>query len=299
MQSAFNGCSIFNQPLNSWNPLLNQSLADTFNGCTVFNQALPSFAKSAVIAQGCVRTFVNCVNFNQDLSTWDVSNNTSFEAMFSGATSFNGSLTSWDTSKATNMIGMFNFATSFNQNVSHFDVSKVTSFDGMFQSATSFNNGGSSDINNWVLNTTLGSNVILSNMFRSSAFNQPLNNWNTTEVIRINNMFQLNTVFNQDISGWNTAKVTNMGSCFATATSFNQNLSTWSISSLTAAVDFSQNSGMSATNIDNLLIGWWAQAPSIQNNVNLRVGAATRTVASDAAVTGLTSAPYNWTISNP
>lgn len=45
--------------------------------------------------------------FNQDLSSWDVSNVKNFANMFDAAKSFNQSLASWDVSSSTSMEGMF------------------------------------------------------------------------------------------------------------------------------------------------------------------------------------------------
>lgn len=284
--------------IKQWGDVVWKSFTNAFYGCAnlVFTYSdSPNCQLTSLSFQDAFRG----TKINNDIS-WIPSNITNLSGTFFGCTLFNhSSISSIDVSNVTIMAACFASCPSFNQNLGSWNVSTCTNFSSMFQGATIFNNGGSSDINNWILNTTLGSAVNLSNMFRSSAFNQPLNNWDTTEVTLINNMFQLNSAFNQNISVWNTAKVTNMNSCFASATSFNQNLATWNISSLTSATDFSQSSGMSSANIDNLLNGWWAQAPSIPSNVSIRIGAGVRTSASDTAVTGLTSAPYNWTITNP
>lgn len=51
----------------------------------------------------------------------------------------------------------------------------------MFQNAASFNNGGSPEINNWILKTT--NTVNLGSMFSTTLlFNQPINNWKTSAV---------------------------------------------------------------------------------------------------------------------
>jgi surface protein len=43
--------------------------------------------------------FCYCESFNQDLSSWDVSNVEDMQHMFNGCTSFNQDLSSWDVSK--------------------------------------------------------------------------------------------------------------------------------------------------------------------------------------------------------
>ena len=41
--------------------------------------------------------------FNQDISSWDVSNVTNMDAMFDDASAFNQDISSWDVSSVTNM----------------------------------------------------------------------------------------------------------------------------------------------------------------------------------------------------
>jgi surface protein len=89
--------------------------------------------------------FDDRVDFNQDISNWDVSNVTNMRHMFRRAASFNQDLSNWDVSSVTNMENMFCRATSFNQDLSNWDVSNVTDMRGMFWRATSFNQ----DISNW------------------------------------------------------------------------------------------------------------------------------------------------------
>ena len=63
--------------------------------------------------------------FNEDISSWDVSNVTIMQGMFVGASFFNQDISSWDTSKATDMEFMFARAASFNQDLSQWCVSKI------------------------------------------------------------------------------------------------------------------------------------------------------------------------------
>jgi surface protein len=55
----------------------------------------------------------------------------------------------------------------------------------MFYFASAFNNGGSANINNWVLNTT--SDVSMQSMFRGTSFNQNIGNWNVSKVTDFTN----------------------------------------------------------------------------------------------------------------
>ena len=101
-------------------------------------------------------------NFNQDISSWDVSNVTRMGEMFSGATSFNQDLSNWDVSNVTDMRSMFLGATAFNGDISAWDVSQVTDMSYIFFNALSFNQ----DIGGWDV-----SNVVDSSSFDSGALN--------------------------------------------------------------------------------------------------------------------------------
>ena len=54
--------------------------------------------------------FHGAVNFNQDISDWDVSNVIVMERMFMGANSLNQDISDWDVSSVTNMNRMFDDA---------------------------------------------------------------------------------------------------------------------------------------------------------------------------------------------
>ena len=90
---------------------------------------------------------INSNTFNQDISSWDMSNVIFMTKMFENATSFNQDIGNWDLSNATNIGEMFKGATSFNQDIGDWDVSNVTNMAEMFMGATSFNNDGSNSIN--------------------------------------------------------------------------------------------------------------------------------------------------------
>jgi surface protein len=206
-------------------------------------------------------SFANAFNgcSNMDVTASDtprLSGVVNLGACFVGCSSLinaNGSIGSWNTATITNMATVFNNATQFNQNLGAWNVSSVLFFSAMFQGATNFNNGGSSDINNWSLRTT--GTIDMSSMFRSTSFNQPIGNWNTSAVTNMFAVFFGNSSFNQDISSWNTSAVTNMQSLFFGATSFNQPIGGWT----TSAVQSMQQMFQGATSF-NQYIGLWNTA---------------------------------------
>jgi len=117
--------------------------------------------------------------FNQDISSWDVSNAWSLVNMFSDTTSFDQDISNWDTSNVISMNNMFIRADSFNQDISSWDVSSVTNMQYMFQYSDSFNQ----DISSWNV-----SNVIKMNgMFQGTNFNQDLSSWDVDSVIQCEN----------------------------------------------------------------------------------------------------------------
>jgi surface protein len=74
--------------------------------------------------------------FNQDISSWDVSNVTNMAHMFGareinhgqadgGATAFNQDISGWNVSNVTDMYAMFYWTRSFNQDLSRWNVSRV------------------------------------------------------------------------------------------------------------------------------------------------------------------------------
>ena len=174
--------------------------------------------------------FKNNSTFNQNISTWDVSNVTNMSGMFYGAvtgsaTAFNQPIGDWDVSNVTNMSGMFYGATAFNQPIGDWDVSSVTDMSAMFLSSALI-----SDVN---------------------AFNQPIGNWNVSNVTDMSNMFSYARNFNQNISIWDVSYVNNMSNMFGAATAFNQNLSTWSVDGVTSCGGFSINAPLTEANTPN------------------------------------------------
>ncbi|WP_294962375.1 BspA family leucine-rich repeat surface protein [uncultured Flavobacterium sp.] len=135
----------------------------------------------------------------------------------------------WDTSRVTIMQNLF-ASTNFNQNIGAWNVSKVINFRLMFNPV--FNNGGSSDINNWAINTN--EPVTFDSMFSNCPnFNQPINNWNTSAVTDMSYMFANATNFNQNIGAWNVSNVISFKLMFQTAIAFNNggspDINNWSL----------------------------------------------------------------------
>ena len=200
-----------------------QSLRGTLFGAEKFNQDISSWDVSNVTNMESLFCIANI--FNQDISSWDVSNVTSMAYMFSGAEAFNQDIGDWDVSNVTNMQTMFSGAKAFNQDISGWDVSNVTSMAYMFSDAKAFNQ----DIGGWDV-----SNVTdMSYMFdhgAGSAFNQDISGWDVSNVTNMHRMFYSASKFNQDISGWDVSNVEDMDAMFGDAEVFNQDIGGWDVS---------------------------------------------------------------------
>jgi surface protein len=159
--------------------------------------------------------FKNNSTFNQNISTWDVSNVTNMSGMFYGATAFNQPIGDWDVSSVTDMSAMFlssaliSDVNAFNQPIGNWNVSNVTDMGNMFSYARNFN--------------------------------QNISTWDVSNVNNMSNMFGAARDFNQNISTWDVSSVTEMNGMFSGTDAFNQNLSSWSVDNVTNCVGFSQD----------------------------------------------------------
>ncbi len=229
--------------VTQWGTIKWESMENAFLGCSNLKLNTTDIPDISLVTN-MAGMFREARSFNQDISTWDVSNVTDMTAMFFDATNFNQDISTWDVSNVANMSVMLSGATSFNQDISTWDVSNVTDMFGMFEIATSFNQ----DISDWDI-----SNVIdLSAMFSgATSFNQDISDWDVSKVTNMGFMFDGATSFNQDISAWDVSNVTNMWSMFSGATSFNQDISGWDVSNVTSCTSFSDNTGLSPTDLPN------------------------------------------------
>jgi len=71
MSQVFAGCSVFNQPIVSWNLSIAGLFTYTFSGCTNFNQNISYWNTST--ASQMTGMFLNASSFDQDISSWCVS----------------------------------------------------------------------------------------------------------------------------------------------------------------------------------------------------------------------------------
>ncbi len=243
-----------------------------------------------------IDAFSGCTNLTiPAIDMPDLSNVTSMNRMFAGASSFNSDISGWNVSKVTNMQSMFNGATSFNQDISNWNVSNVENMNLMFYGATKFNQPL-----NWGEKTAKVNSMI--RMFNEAeSFNQDISGWDVSSVTNMAYMFNLAESFNRDISGWDVSNVKNMSVMFSGANTFNQSLGNWDITSVTNMIGIFSG-GLSTENYGATLMGWATQEPGegpIPTNITL--GASGLEYCSNdsevlVARNNLLGAPYNWDI---
>ena len=217
------------------------------------------------------------VEFNPDISSWDVSNVTNMSNMFGTKgysetlnrdnyyeVYFNQDISKWDVSKVTNMSGMFLRATRFNQNIGNWDVSQVTDMSFMLAGLqngilSKFNQDIGSwdvskvtnmsgmfaygtafnqDIGSWDVSNVTNMSLMFTDRYSSrSVFNQDIGNWDVSNVTNMSKMF-FRSKFNQNICSWDVSNVTNMYSMFQSAAAFNQDLTKWCVTEISTEPDF-------------------------------------------------------------
>ena len=111
----------------------------------------------------------------------------------------------------------------------------------------------------------------MSEMFRrAEKFNQPIGNWNVSNVDTMLLMFYRATDFNQPLNAWNVSSVEQMAAMFAYASSFDQPLDQWDVSNvLDMSSIFLDATALSDINYDLMLIGW--SKLNVQPNVTVGV----------------------------
>ena len=214
------------------------------NGVTIRARDWANIGDSGII-NGVEFTIVSksvlIYRLNEGISVSDVCTTkiSDMSYLFDGINSFNEDISSWDVSNVTDMSYMFKDS-GFNQVISdYWDFSNVNTMEGMFLYNTSFNQ----PLNNWDVSNVINMGAMFNG---ASSFNQPLNNWDVSNVTNMYGMFQDAYIFNQPLDNWNVSNVTEMTNMFYSIADssleadslFNQDLSSWDVSSVTACHSF-------------------------------------------------------------
>ena len=206
--------------------------------------------------------FQGLKTFNANVGEWDTSNVTTMAAIFSACKNFNNggssSISGWDTSNVTNMNQMFRGVEDFNQDISYWDTSNVEYMIGTFSSLViNWSNGG-------VPQPTI--------IWQRCKFDQNIGAWDVSSVKYGSELFAYNNRFNNgnspSINNWDTSSMQHMRNMFNNATSFQQPIYNWNVTGVTNALDFML--GCNYSRYGELLSGWAPQ--NVQNGVNINFG---------------------------
>ncbi len=144
------------------------------------------------------------------------------------------------------------------------DFSKDIYLSGMFYGCTSLK--GNRSMSQWDLSYT---SFMARDMFsQATSFNQPIGEWDVSNIRYLNNMFNGATAFNQSLENWNIRSVQEMESLF-------------------------DGSGLSTTNYDKT-INAWSTLPFLVNNVEL--GAANVNYCNSSTARQFLIDNYGWEI---
>jgi surface protein len=214
MSRMFKGCTTFNKPLNSASWKLGTASVTTmkemFSGATSMNGLISGWKLGSVTNMAYM--FFNAKLYNQPISssntTWIMTAVNNVEHMFDGAEAFDQNISSWDVSNIVNADSMFLNAKVFNSPLSHWRLSAALTTKRMFKGALLFNQ----TINSWGSSLKFVTNM--DSMFHGAeSFDQHINNWDVSSVKSFNSMFK-SAIFNRDISDWNVVAGENFNEMF-------------------------------------------------------------------------------------
>ena len=216
-------------------------------------------------------------SFNQNISSWDVSNVTDMDQMFDEAYIFNQDISSWDVSNVTNMGNMFNDTALSDENRcaihTSFSSNEYWPYDwSEFCGPTPITQGNIHQaVDLWVSDqaqaeATYGhisdwdvSGVVsMDYLFLDKPFTDDISGWDVSELENMHGMFRYTSgavdssdQFNGDISNWDVSQVTNMAEMFLGNENFSIDLSNWEISNVTLTRNMFQN-----TNFNGVIDSW-------------------------------------------
>jgi hypothetical protein len=189
----FRGCAQFNsgQPdgraaaggagLAHWDVSRVETMESMFDGCTRFDQPLQRGAARWTLPRlrTARRMFAGASRFDREVDALFEGETRceDFSAMFEGASRFDRSVSRWDVSRATTMASMFERAARFDRPLAAWDVGRVRSMERMFWGASRFNG----EVGSWSVHEVCS----MREMFRGAArFDQPLGAWRLAEKAR-------------------------------------------------------------------------------------------------------------------
>ncbi|SMF00627.1 BspA family leucine-rich repeat surface protein [Pseudobacteriovorax antillogorgiicola] len=129
--------------VSQWDVSKVVDMNSAFQGASTFNQPLENWDVSHVVDMDSM--FFYATSFNQALGTWNTSNVTDMSLMFTGAEEFNQPLNDWDVAAVIDMNGIFQNASAFSQSLERWEVSIGATSPNMFE------NSGMNKLPSWFL----------------------------------------------------------------------------------------------------------------------------------------------------
>ena len=210
--------------VHNWSNLRFTNTGNYFNGCSHLNiDANDSMNLTGL--NSLTNTF-----YNSDLTIFrnadkiDTSSIVLFNNLFAYS-NFNSNISNWDTHNAQQLAGVF-ASTPFNYSINDWDISHVWTFYGMFENAP-YNYA----LDKWTQFST-SHDVYLTNMFKNSKFNQPIQTWDFSHVSELAGMFQNNKKFNQNLSDIDVSHCSNFYRMFDSS-NFNNEVWNWNLTGAT------------------------------------------------------------------
>ena len=201
----------------SWGPLKLGNDGFNFAGCRGLDLSLVVDVLDLSGTFNLKRAFAGCQTLTtiNNVELWNTSSVITFQEAFAKDVNFDDDISDWDVSNVQNMSGMFASCINFNNGgsslINNWDVSTAFDISGMFSNCINFNQ----PIGNW----DISSATDISNMFAgASIFNQNISSWNTSLVTNMNGVFSNTIAFEQDLSSWDVSNVTSMFNMFANVT---------------------------------------------------------------------------------
>ena len=204
--------------------LVTTHLNNFFEGDSLFDQDISSWDVSNVGSMALM--FHRADSFNQPIGNWDVDSVVNMNGMFYGARRFDQPIGSWDVSRVRNMASMFRETDAFDQPIGNWNTAQVTDMARMFREAKKFDQ----NIDSWDVSKVTNLYHLFS---KAEAFNQPLNSWDVTSVTNMAGAFRGTISFDQPLDNWDVSTVQNMYNLFSLNPSFNQDIGMWDVSSAT------------------------------------------------------------------